>query len=227
MLVSRRNSTRTALLLVAAGLAVTACSSSGSSSPSGQSTQKTVIDAGKPSITSAASRVDSGGTSGFGNVDGAVAIEYDESKIDDPRPLKETPVTLKAPSKQLTVDISKITYSGIVCGFTFTGEQPPSPISITMSVEQSDGTVASGKVPMEWTGTEDKTGGASDTGWDFLGDAQANRLGPGWVVQVGAIPKGGGQGVTPPKRARCVLDSANEIPVASGPVNIWAGFATK
>ena len=156
----------------------------------------------------------------------AVQIEYFVAKGTAPL-LKETLVPLKTPTRSVDMLVDKITYAGVVCGFSFTGaDRPVPPVTFRMQLEAADGSVVDATVDVDWTGDQEKAGSASIGGWNFLSDAQVNRNGPGWVVQVGAIPVGGGKGKPAPKRALCTLSSTVEMPVSVGPVAYWAGFAT-
>jgi hypothetical protein len=221
------------VLAVSASTVLTGCSSGGSAAdPSLVSRESTGDATDVDTSTDSTDSTEASGGSGIPKAKGAVSIEYFLTKTSSPVPQPETPVKLDGPTKQLTMDISNISYTGVVCGFTFVGTQPAPPLNITMTVEQADGTLVAGKVPISWGPgeggeTADSSGFANDGGWMFLGDAQANRRGPGWVVQVGAISTDGDRSGPPPKNARCVLDSDAEIPAASGPVNMWAGFATE
>ncbi len=157
----------------------------------------------------------------------AVAIDYFVAKGEAPL-LKETLVPLTKPTKTVTMVVNNITYAGVVCGFSFTGaDRPVPPISFRMQIEQADGAVVDGTVSIDWTGDVEKAGSTEASGWNFLSDAQVNRNGPGWVVQVGGIPSGGGNDKPSPKRALCTATSSVEMPTSVGPVAYWAGFATR
>jgi hypothetical protein len=158
---------------------------------------------------------------------GAVAIEYFVATGDAPL-LKETLVPLSGPTKTVAMTVNNITYAGVVCGFSFTGvDRPKPPIAFRMQIEQADGAVIDATVDVDWTGDVEKAGSTNVAGWNFLSDAQVNRNGPGWVVQVGAIPEGGGKDVATPTRALCTATAVSEMPVSAGPVAYWAGFATR
>lgn len=221
------------VLAISASTALIGCSSGGNATDSSSAPRQSTGEATDPAAsTDSRDSTEASGGSGIPKADGAVAIEYFLTKTSSPVPQPETPVKLDGPTKRLTMDISNITYTGVVCGFTFVGAQPAPPLNITMTVEQANGTLVAGTVPIGWEvgeggETTDSSGSANDGGWMFLGDAQANRRGPGWVVQVGAISTDGNRDGPPPKNARCVLESDVEIPAASAPVNMWAGFATE
>ncbi len=157
----------------------------------------------------------------------AVAIEYFVATGDAPL-LKETLVPLSGPTKTVAMTVNNITYAGVVCGFSFTGvDRPKPPIAFRMQIEQANGAVIDATVDVDWTGDVEKAGSTNVAGWNFLSDAQVNRNGPGWVVQVGAIPEGGGKDVDTPTRALCTATAGSEMPVSAGPVAYWAGFATR
>jgi hypothetical protein len=157
----------------------------------------------------------------------AVAIDYFVASGDAPL-LKETLVPLSAPTKSVAMIVNKITYAGVVCGFSFTGpDRPKPPLAFRMQIEQADGTVTDATVDVDWDGDAEKAASATAPGWSFLSDAQVNRNGPGWVVQVGAVATAGGKNVDSPKRALCTATSETEMPVSVGPVAYWAGFAIR
>jgi hypothetical protein len=158
----------------------------------------------------------------------ADAVEIDYFVAKGPAPLlKETLLPLAAPTSTVSMLVNNITYAGVVCGFSFTGtERPVPPVVFRFQIEGADGKVVDASVDVGWTGDDEQAGSAAVDGWNFLSDAQVNRNGPGWVVQVGAIPAGGGQGKAVPKRALCSLTSPAEMPTTVGPIAYWAGFAT-
>jgi hypothetical protein len=156
----------------------------------------------------------------------AVPIDYFVAKTNPPL-LKETLVPMKSASKSVAMIVNNITYAGVVCGFSFTGaDRPVSPIKFHFQIERDDNTVVDTTIDVAWDGDQDQPASGNADGWNFLADAQVNRNGPGWVVQVGAVPEGGGKGKPIPKRALCTLSSGTEMPVTVGPVAYWAGFAT-
>ncbi len=166
------------------------------------------------------------GATGLVAPDDAVAIDYFVAK-DNPPLLKETLVDMKKPTKSVSMLVDKITYAGVVCGFSFTGkDRPVSPVSFRFQIENADLTIVDESIEVKWVGDEQEVSAGGGSGWNFTGDAQVNRNGPGWVVQVGAIPIGGGKGKAAPKRALCTLTSGTEMPVTVGPIAYWAGFAT-
>jgi hypothetical protein len=155
---------------------------------------------------------------------GAVPIEY--TFVKDTPLIKETLVEMTGPTKAISMHITNITYGGVVCGFSFTGPtRPDSPQQVTVTLEDSDGRIVSAKVALRWSGDQDQADSTNVDGWNFLTDAQINRNGPGWVVQVGALPEEGGLDRTPPKQAVCELTSETDITPQSGPIGYWAGFA--
>jgi hypothetical protein len=157
----------------------------------------------------------------------AVPIDYFVSK-DNPPLIKETAVPLSAPTKTVSMLVNNITYAGIVCGFSFTGiDRPVSPVKFRFQIETASGSIVDTTVDVSWKGDQDEPAAGKGDGYNFLADAQINRNGPGWVVQVGAVPEGGGKGKPIPKRALCSLSSDVEMPVTVGPVSYWAGYATR
>jgi hypothetical protein len=154
----------------------------------------------------------------------AVPIKY--TFVKDTPLIEETMVQLTKPKQQLSMHITDITYGGVVCGFSFTGsKRPDSPQQIRITLEDIDGSVVQATLDLVWNDDQDVTDSDAVDGWNFLSDAQANRNGPGWVVQVGALPTGGGVDRTPPKQAVCELMSKTDITPESGPIAYWAGFA--
>ncbi len=164
---------------------------------------------------------------------GAVTVMFD-SPGSDPRPLREVPVTIDEPTSELSMQITELTYRGVVCGFTFTGERPPSPVTIEIGGTIATGVFSSGPVDISWDAAGDAAGDSaglvktgqpqSDNGWSFSADAYPNRNGPGWAVSIGAVT-GEGQNVNP-SAATCRLRSTTPFVAANGPVGYWAGFAT-
>ncbi len=208
-------------------LTLAGCTSSSPTPSSPKSTSGgTTVSAGVTKLAGTDAGTTEGASGGaLPPIAGAVAVDYDLSP-EGPRPAKEVPVPITTPTKQLVMDISKITYGGVVCGFNFTGEQPASPMSITMTVVTAEGVLKTAKIPFTWTGdTAEVTPSAVD-GWQFDADARRNRAGI-WVLQVASIPNGGGKSVKSPKQARCVLDTPVALTTEAGPVNMWAGFATQ
>lgn len=150
----------------------------------------------------------------------------------DPRPLKETPVALTGPTTHLGMSITDLSYRGVVCGFTFTGTRPTSPVTIVVAGKLKAGAFTSGEVLIRWSdaGVVETGQVQSDNGWSFSADAYPNRNGPGWAVSIGAVT-GEGDDVIP-TAASCTLKAAGSsgappfVP-ANGPVGYWAGFATR
>jgi hypothetical protein len=157
----------------------------------------------------------------------AVAIDYFVASGEAPL-LKETLVPLSTPTKSVSMIVNNITYAGVVCGFSFTGpDRPKPPLAFRMQIEQADGTVTDATVDVSWDGDVEKAASATAAGWNFLSDAQVNRNGPGWVVQVGAVATAGGKNIDSPKRALCTATSETDMPLSVGPVAYWAGFAIR
>jgi hypothetical protein len=140
----------------------------------------------------------------------AVPITY--TFVKDTPLIKETLLPLEEPTKSISMLISEISYGGVVCGFSFTGaKRPDSPVKVRFELLDSDGTVVESALDIEWSGDQEKAASNVINGWNFLSDAQTNRNGPGWVVQVGALPQGGGQERTPPKQAVCELTRVRSL----------------
>jgi hypothetical protein len=209
-----------------------ACSSSGSSSPADTSlVNPTAQEAAAPGESTPGESTAPRGSESSASTPsklkvpaGAVTIDY--FVVTDQPLVKETLVPLEAPTKTVSMLVDKITYAGVVCGFSFTGaERPQPPVTFRVVVEEADGTLVDGEVQIGWNGDQEEAGSDANGDWNFLSDAQPNRNGPGWVVQVGALPIEGGKDRTPPKRATCELTSSVDITPASGPIAYWAGFA--
>ena len=146
-----------------------------------------------------------------------------------PRPLKETTLALNGAANLLSMRVTKITYPGVACGFTFRGARPPSPATVTMTGRTANGAFASGPLNVTWTatGNEQTDAGSGDdkTGkWVFVAAANTNRNGPGWVVSVTGISK---DKSATPAAVTCQLFSAATLTRVNGPVGYWAGFATR
>lgn len=225
-------------------LALTACTSSGGSSPgtaSGTATPETTAaaptapSATEPVTTAASSQVSEAagsngavGTAVPGASAAAVQVAFDTPGA-DPRPLKETTVDITGTPSVLAMDITGISYRGLVCGFTFRGTQrPSSPVTIRMTGTAGGLAFDSGQVKVAWTGDQVTADAAADEkgGWNFLSDATPSRNGQGWVVQLGAIPKSTDSKELP-SSAGCTLTSPTALGAANGPVGYWAGFATR
>jgi hypothetical protein len=158
---------------------------------------------------------------------GAKAVVFDSPGA-EPRPITEYRHPIEAPTSQLAMTIEGITYRGIVCGFTFLGSTPPSPVQIRMTVDKADGSTAdSGPVDVRWTAATDDAvtvGSAENADWSFSGAANTNRGAPGWVVSLGGVTPDAEDAV--PVGARCTLDADTGFAPEHGPVGYWAGFAT-
>jgi len=157
-----------------------------------------------------------------------IAVTFDAPGA-DPRPIRETTNAISGSPTSLTMNIDRVTYPGVVCGFSFRGSaRPASPVTIRMTGRMAGVAFDSGLVKVAWTGDRVSAASASDDagGWNFLGDATVNRNGAGWVVQLGAVPKGGGKSGKP-FAARCTVTSSVAFTAANGPVGYWAGFATR
>ena len=204
--------------LASAALAVIGCTSSRSPEP-------------RPEPTSASVTLSTGGPDATDPPPGTVRVTFD-TPGSDPRPIKETVAPIDTATSSLSMDISSVTYRGVVCGFTFRGVQRPvSPVRIAMTGTVGARRFDSGGVAVSWAGDKASAGGTSDDagGWNFLADATPSRNGTGWVVQLGAVPKSTGDadnGATPTD-VRCVLSSDEAFTSVHGPVGYWAGFATR
>lgn len=207
---------RTRLTLVGVMLVMAGCSNSQSSSAEDSPTVVTPAVPASPSTPAAPAspRPDQ------------VVVVFDSPGA-DPRPLREVPVALRTPTTTLAMTVTKLSYRGLVCGFTFTGTRPASPVTITVSGSTNSATFASGPVPVRWSadGTVKAGQPPSDNGWNFSADAYPNRNGSGWVVSIGAVT-GEGDDVIP-TAAACRLSSSNAFVEANGPVGYWAGFASR
>jgi hypothetical protein len=212
--------TASALALVfATSFGVAACSSSATTA------DESVVPAEAGDSGTAA---EPAASSSFVVPKGAVPIKFFMAKGTNPL-LEETAVPLKDATDTVSMHVTNISYAGVVCGFSFTGtERPTPPVQFTMEIEQADGVIVSAVVPVDWEGDLEKgSGSASADGWNFLSGTGPNRNGPGWMVQVGGIPSGGGKSAKAPKQAACSLKSPKLMSPSVGPVSYWAGFATQ
>jgi hypothetical protein len=144
-----------------------------------------------------------------------------------PRPLKEVTAPITGSPTSLEMDISQVTYPGAVCGFSFRGQRPASPVTIRMWGTVAGTAFDSGELTVAWEPAgraSTEAGSSSDrrSGWSFLSDAVPNRNGPGWVVQVAGVP----QAKSLPSTMRCRITGTRAFRSANGPVGHWAGFAT-
>lgn len=141
--------------------------------------------------------------------------------------LREKTVRIDEPTNVLRMKVTELTYRGVVCGFTFRGGQPASPVTIRVEGRTPKGTFDSGAVPVSWTGADEASvdaGDASSNGWNFAAAATINRNGPGWVVQLGGVTQPGPD--TIPTEVNCEIRSPKPVfTPAVGPVGYWAAFA--
>lgn len=157
---------------------------------------------------------------------GVVEVEFENpgNAVDA---LRERTVRIDQPTDVLRMKITKITYRGVVCGFTFRGGQPESPVTIRVQGRTPKVTFDSGAVPVSWTGADAasvQSGSATSNGWNFSAAANPNRNGPGWVVSLGGVTSPGPD--TVPTEATCEIRSAKPVFTdAVGPVGYWAAFA--
>jgi hypothetical protein len=159
----------------------------------------------------------------------AVAVTFDAPK-GDPRPIRETMQPIAAPTNRLSMEISGLTYRGVVCGFTFHGEAPPSPLTIRLSGDSGAGPFDSGALKVSWTELDSDavTSAAGQDGrWNFSSEAHVDRSGNGWVISLGGVtPADGDEAAAIPRRASCVLEASTPVfTPANGPVGYWASFA--
>jgi hypothetical protein len=161
--------------------------------------------------------------------DNAVSVFFDTPR-GEPRPIKETVAPIASKSKKLSMKIRSLTYHGVVCGFTFRGAAPSSPVMIRMTGESPQGPFDSGPVEVRWTALEDtavSSGVASDSPWSFSSEAHRDRAGNGWVVSLGGVtPLGAHEEIeVVPTGAACSIESASGFSPDNGPVGYWAGYA--
>jgi hypothetical protein len=136
-------------------------------------------------------------------------------------------VPISGSPRTLETEVRSVTYPGAVCGFTFRGTRPASPVTIRLWGTAGGTSFDSGQLRLAWdpgATAVKESGSSSDTaaGWVFLSDAIPNRNGPGWVVQVAGVPRA----ATLPQTMRCSVTSPSGFSAANGPVGHWAGFAT-
>ena len=158
--------------------------------------------------------------------DDLVEVKFDFP--DTPRALNEVERPIADGTKRLALKVSRLTYHGVVCGFSIKGARPESPALIRMTGTKADGTgFDSGAVSVAWTSTEPpqvSSGGADNNEWNFLSDANVNRSGPGWVVSLGGVTPDGPDSI--PTSAACSLElGTGTFSSANGPIGYWAGFA--
>jgi hypothetical protein len=145
-----------------------------------------------------------------------------------PRPIHETDLVLEKPSNKLSMNISAITYRGVVCGFSFKGTRPVSPVTIQMKgTKSNDEMFDSGPINVEWepNAVVANAGTGANNGWSFSANAAPNRSGPGWVISLGGVTPEAENAV--PTSVGCELATGGAFDPANGPIGHWAGFATK
>ena len=143
-----------------------------------------------------------------------------------PRPIAETTVTVDRPVTRLTMNVTNMSYRGLVCGFSFRSAPPQSPVTIRMRGVTPVGPFDSGPLAVAWTALDSdfvRSDSSSNNGWNFSSEAHVNRGGPGWVVSLGGVTAEAPNVV--PKTATCDLESATPLTVANSPISYWAGFA--
>jgi hypothetical protein len=160
----------------------------------------------------------------------AVVVAYDAGR-NEARPLNETVVPITANSDVLAMKITGFSYRGVICGFSITGDAPPSPLTIRQFVRTPAGTFDSGPIDVTWKSLADDsvTAGTGQSGtWNFNAEAHVNRSGPGWVVSIGGVTPSIGDDETDaiPTDGGCELRSAKKVFTTKvGPIGYWAGFA--
>ncbi len=160
----------------------------------------------------------------------AVVVPFDAAR-NEARPLKETVVPITTDTNLLAMKITGFSYRGVICGFSMTGDAPPSPLTIRQFVRTPAGTFDSGPIDVTWTSLadDDVTAGTSQQGiWNFNAEAHVNRSGPGWVVSIGGVTPsiGDDEREAIPTDGGCELRSTNKVFTAKvGPVGYWAGSA--
>lgn len=208
------------LLTTLAICALTACSDTSATAAKTTAKPKTKVTKAKAAQPATKPSTKTGSATDL------IDVEFDTpGKL--PRPINEFTVEVTKPVTSLRMNITKLTYRGVVCGFSFRGKAPASPVTITMKGGNKTVRFDSGKIPVSWkdiTSTETMTAGsASSNGWNFSAEAHPNRSGPGWVVSLGGVTGDGPN--TVPTDVVCELHSDTPIDPASGPIGYWAGFA--
>ena len=216
------------------GLVGTACSSSSNSAATEATTEATTVGPSTPAAESTAeaayaSTAETAAATGAATaVDAAqeISVVFD-TPGNDPRPLKETAVAIGAPTPVLRMRVTDLTYRGVVCGFTFAGTRPASPVTISVDGTTATGSFTSGPVELRWTedGKRSADSPSSDKGWSFSADSYPSRNGPGWAVSIGAVTAEGEN--VKPTAVTCALRSGVLFVPENGPVGYWAGFATR
>ena len=209
---------------------------SGGSKVSTSGTTTTTSEASTATQTSAASQTgDSSSVNGATKPAvvksaGAVAVTFDAPR-GEPRPIHETSQPIAASTDKLAMEISGLTYRGVVCGFSFHGDAPASPVTIRLHGETPSGPFDSGQLKVSWTSLDAvdvNSDAGADGRWNFSSEAHIDRSATGWVISVGGVTGGDDQDDTiVPTRAACELQSA--VPAftpKTGPVGFWAGYAS-
>ena len=222
----------TRVVVVVVAVVIPACSSSSSAPPTGpagvrDSTVETTVEtaAATTEVTDAAT-TEVAGAATEADASEEISVVFD-TPGDNPRPLKETAVAIGAPTSVLRMRVTDLTYRGVVCGFTFAGMRPTSPVTIRVEGTTAAGRFSSGPVELRWKddGTTSADSPSSDGGWSFSADSYPSRNGPGWAVSIGAVTAEG-ENVNPTE-VTCELRSGVEFVPQNGPVGYWAGFATR
>ena len=214
---------------IVVAVVVPACSSSASAPPMGPAgVRDSTVEAAAATTVETAAAVTEAVTEKATAADASeeISVVFD-TPGDNPRPLKETAVAIGAPTSVLRMRVTDLTYRGVVCGFTFAGTRPTSPVTIRIEGTTATAGFSSGPVELRWKadGTTSADSPSSDRGWSFSADSYPSRNGPGWAVSIGAVTAEG-ENVNPTE-VTCELRSGVEFVPQNGPVGYWAGFATR
>ena len=185
--------------------------------PKPASTQKVPVN----SATTAKPKRTAGSTA-----ENPVSVRFDSPGA-KPRPINETTINVTKPVAKLSMNVTGVTYRGLVCGFSFRGLAPNGPVTIRMRGTSPVTTFDSGALSVSWSGLDSdlvKSDSGANGGWSFSSEAHVNRNGPGWVISLGGVTPEAPNAI--PKTATCELVSGEPITSANGPIGYWAGFAT-
>ena len=158
----------------------------------------------------------------------AVAVTFDNPGS-APRPIKEKVLAIRSPRSSFSMIVAKVSYPGLVCGFTFKGVRPPGPATIRITGMGKTGRFDSGELRVTWDAnskqeTSSASSGDAASGWSFLSAANVDRsTNAGWVVSAGAVPQ---DKSNLPTSVVCAMKTTTPVAATSGPVGYWAGFAT-
>ncbi len=189
--------------------------------PSTKTTTRKTTTTGKPTKT-ATTKVTTGSAL---TADHRIDVRFDTPGA-KPRALNETTVSVAKPVSTLSMNVTNITYRGLVCGFSFRGQAPKGPVTIRMQGTSAATSFDSGPLAISWTGLDSdlvKADSGANNGWSFSSEAHVNRNGPGWVISLGGVTAEAPNVV--PKTATCELVLTEPLSTANGPIGYWAGFA--